>query len=61
MTREARPMFESVMQAAPLRRTGQPEEVAQAALYLASDDSSYVTGLALIVDGGWTSGFNRDF
>jgi len=40
----------------PLRRTGQPEDVAHAALYLASDDSSYVTGAALVVDGGWTSG-----
>jgi len=40
----------------PLRRIGEPEDVAQAALYLASDDSSYITGAALVVDGGWTSG-----
>jgi NAD(P)-dependent dehydrogenase (short-subunit alcohol dehydrogenase family) len=39
----------------PIGRCGQPEEVAQAALYLASDQSSFVTGTALIVDGGWTA------
>lgn len=40
----------------PLGRVGQPEDVAQAALWLASADSSFVTGQALVVDGGLTSG-----
>jgi len=39
-----------------LRRIGQPEEVARAAVFLASDEASFVTGSALTVDGGFSSG-----
>jgi len=43
---------EQILAAIPLRRWGRPEEVAQLALYLASDDAAYVTGSTYFIDGG---------
>jgi NAD(P)-dependent dehydrogenase (short-subunit alcohol dehydrogenase family) len=37
-------------------RMGRPEEIAAAALYLASDESAFITGTEFIIDGGWTAG-----
>ena len=44
----------------PIQRSGQPADIAHAALWLSSDDASFVTGHALVVDGGATLGRPRD-
>lgn len=57
MTRETQgdpELLERAIAAHPLGRLGEPEDVAGAAFYLASDDASWVTGIALAVDGGYT-------
>ena len=46
---------EKVLRGYPLGRFGQPEEIAAAILYLASDEAAFVTGIALPVDGGYTA------
>jgi NAD(P)-dependent dehydrogenase (short-subunit alcohol dehydrogenase family) len=44
---------EAMMERIPMRRAGRVEEVANAVLFLASDEASYITGVSLLVDGGW--------
>lgn len=46
----------SLLERTPLRRFGRPEEVAKAALFFASDESAFITGAELSVDGGMTAG-----
>ena len=41
----------------PLQRIGQPEEIARASLFVASDEASYITGAEIAVDGGWSAGY----
>jgi NAD(P)-dependent dehydrogenase (short-subunit alcohol dehydrogenase family) len=48
-------LFERAIAAHPLGRLGEPDDVAGAAFFLASEDASWVTGIALPVDGGYTS------
>jgi NAD(P)-dependent dehydrogenase (short-subunit alcohol dehydrogenase family) len=52
---------ERMLDHVPLGRPGTPEEIAHAALFLAAPESSYVNGHTLVVDGGWTAGYTRDF
>jgi NAD(P)-dependent dehydrogenase (short-subunit alcohol dehydrogenase family) len=50
--RQSPDVIERIVSTIPMGRMGEPEEVAKAALFLASDDSSFVTGIELFVDGG---------
>jgi 3-oxoacyl-[acyl-carrier protein] reductase len=61
---EAGPINEkanSLISFIPQRRLGKNSEIADAVAFLASGQASYINGQNLIVDGGWTRGFNRDF
>jgi 3-oxoacyl-[acyl-carrier protein] reductase len=54
-------MADRLLSFVPLGRPAETSDMAAAVAFLASDDAAYITGHNLIVDGGWTSGFNRDF
>ncbi|UNX54768.1 SDR family oxidoreductase [Georgenia sp. TF02-10] len=55
---QAPPVRDAFLERIPLNRAAQPQEVAAAALFLASEDASYISGDNLVVDGAWaTSGY----
>ena len=47
---------EDLVSQVPLKRLAKPEEIAKTALFLASDDSDYITGTTIPVDGGFLAG-----
>ena len=48
-------MFAKYKNRIPMGRYGEPMEIAHGVLYLASDESSFMTGSELVIDGGWTA------
>ena len=52
---QAPELNESVIASTPMKRAGTPMEIAYGCLFLASDESSYITGTELVIDGGYTA------
>ncbi len=55
-TKQDPKILEGILASIPLKRVGKPEDIANAVAFLASDESSYITGTVVVVDGGWMAG-----
>ena len=53
--RQDQSITDAIVATTPMKRLGQPEEIAAGALFLASDESSFMTGAELVIDGGYTT------
>ena len=51
----------SLLSHIPLKRPGSVDEIATGILFLAANDIGYMTGDNLVIDGGWLSGYSRDW
>lgn len=51
---------EGIMSHIPQHQPGEPDDIAAATCFLASDDSRYMTGSIMTIDGGWICGYNRE-
>lgn len=51
---------EGIMSHIPQHQPGEPDDIASATCFLASDDAKYMTGSVMTIDGGWICGYNRD-
>jgi NAD(P)-dependent dehydrogenase (short-subunit alcohol dehydrogenase family) len=54
-------LLEKQMATIPMQRPGTPREMAEGVAFLASPAASYITGHTLVIDGGWTAGYARDW
>lgn len=54
-------LHEKQMATIPMKRPGTPREMGQGVAFLCSDAASYITGHTLVIDGGWTAGYARDW
>jgi len=60
-TAEQQELAKRMLSHVPLGRAGDLEDIGNAVLFLCGDESKYITGHVLTVDGGWTCGYTRDF